>query len=137
MNIKGHVFPFIISLIFFLVGVGIIYLSATWFAEEAHYVKTTATVISVDVGYSDDGKLTVVSTYEYFVDGERYVRKTSATNTDSAKFEGETLTVKYDPDNPGEVHNSGITQIFMIVFGLLFTCVGGGLTIAILTGKLN
>lgn len=137
MKIKGRVFPFIFSLVFFAVGVAVIYLSATAFAEEARYIKTTATVISAEVGYSDDGKLTAVSTFEYFANGERYVKKTAPQSADSAKFEGETFTVRYDPDDPATVSQDSLTPAFLLAFGLVFTCVGGGLAIALLTGKLN
>lgn len=137
MRLKGHVIPFIISLVFFIVGVGILCLSMTWVVDETHYKTATATVISAEVSYSESGKLVAVSTYEYFVDGERYVKKTAATSASSAKLEGETFTVKYDPDEPDSVHRSGLTPYFMVAFGLIFTCVGGGLTIALLTGKLN
>lgn len=136
-SVKGRIFPCVISLIFCVVGVAVLCLAITAFADEARYIKTTATVISAEVGYSDEGKLTAVSTYEYYAGGERYVRKTATTDANSAKLEGETFTVKYDPDNPEEVHSSGHTAVVMFVFGVVFTSVGGGLFIALVTGKLN
>ena len=70
MKIKGRVFPLIASLIFFLVGVALLSLVITSLANEPKYVKTTATVVSAEVRYSDEGKLEAVSTFEYFADGK-------------------------------------------------------------------
>jgi len=134
---KGKIFQTVLSLIFLAVGVAVLFLAISSFVDEAHYKKTVATVISADVGYSDEGKLKVVSTYEYFVDGERYVKKTAATNASSASFEGETFTVKYDPNSPEKVQSDGVGIIFMTAFGLIFTCAGGGVLIGTLTGKLK
>ncbi len=137
MKIRGRVFPCVISLIFCIVGVAILCLAISFFVNEARYVRTTATVISAEVGYSDDGKLTAVSTYEYYVDGERYVRKTAATSANSAKLEGETFIVKYDPSDPEKLQSGGAVFYGVLAFGIIFACVGGGLFIALITGKLN
>ena len=137
MRLKGHVFPLIISIIFFIVGVLLLFLSVRWLVEESHYEKAVATVRSAEVSRTEDGKLVVVSTYEYYVNGEGYFNKTAPTSANSAKLEGETFTVKYNPDNPEDMHTGNSVQFGVLAFGLIFTCVGGGLVIALLTGKLN
>lgn len=137
MKIKGRVFPLIMSLIFFIVGGILTWQAIKFLVEDKRYGKATATVISAEVGYSDDGKLIAVSTFEYFVNGEKYVKKTAPQSADSAKFEGETFTVKYDPDDPESASSGSWTPVILLAFGLAFTCVGGGLAIALVTGKLN
>ena len=137
MKIKGRIFQLVMLVIFFILGVILTYQAIKFLVEDARYGKTTATVISAEVGYSDDGKLTAVSTYEYFIDGERYVKKTAVQSANSAKFEGETFTVKYDPDDPATVKGDSATPVALMAFGLIFTCAGGGLAIGLVTGKLN
>ena len=137
MKIKGRVFPLIASLIFFLVGVALLSLVITSLANEPKYVKTTATVVSAEVRYSYEGKLEAVSTFEYFADGKRYEAKTAATNANSARLEGETFTVKYDPNDPEKLQSGGAVFYGVLAFGIIFACVGGGLFIALITGKLN
>ena len=88
MKIKGRIFPLIIALIFFIPGVILTCQAIKFLVEDARYGKTTASVISAEVGYSDDGKLTAVSTYEYFVDGERYVKKDGGAKREFGEVRG-------------------------------------------------
>lgn len=136
---KKKIFPIAITLIFLLLGILLTYASITSMVKKGKqsYAKTTATVIAAEVWYSDDGRLKASSTYEYYVDGERYVKKTKATDASSAKFEGETFTVKYYPEDPEKEYSGNSTMITVLGFGIAFTVVGGGLLIGTLKGKLN
>lgn len=134
-RLKGNVLPTILGFIFFAVGAALLSVSIKTYIDTSHYPSAIATVISSKVYY--DGDLMVVSTYEYYVDGERYTGTLGAETANSAKLEGATFKIRYNPDEPSNSTGRSYMIIVILLFGLTFACIGGGVIIAVFSGKLK
>lgn len=136
-RLKGNVFPTILGFIFFFVGAALLSVSIKTYIDTSHYPSAIATVISSKVYYDGDGDLMVISTYEYYVDGERYTGTLGAETANSAKLEGATFKIRYNPDDPANSTGRSYMIIVILLFGLTFACIGGGVVIAVFSGKLK
>ncbi len=107
-----------------MVGCGLTYLFIATVSDNADKVSTTATVIHVDV-WAGENELLAQETYEYYVDGVRYEKKSSSIKSANAsRYEGQTFTVKYDPNNPKETFIQHGTVFIPLGFGVVFAAIG-------------
>ena len=90
------------------------------FFHSRGFVKTTGTIVSLREDDSDDGGI-YFPTVEYTVDGKTYTGELT-TGKGSYKV-GKTMTVLYDPDDPGVVHDGGGVGIYLLVVGGLILAV--------------
>ena len=111
---KLKIFAAILAAIALAVGV---YLT---FFHSRGFVKTTGTIVSLREDDSDDGGI-YFPTVEYTVDGKTYTGELT-TGKGSYKV-GKTMTVLYDPDDPGVVHDGGGVGIYLLVVGGLILAV--------------
>lgn len=69
--------------------------------------ETTATIIQMDkrrIKRGDAHSYCWFPTYEYYVDGVRYVKESSVGEDKKLFEEGEQTEINYNPDNPEEVY---------------------------------
>ncbi|MBD5584656.1 MAG: DUF3592 domain-containing protein, partial [Clostridia bacterium] len=119
----SYVVMLIMSIIFFLVGCGFIFGFTVTVIDNSDKVSTQATVIHVDVWY-DDG-LKAQETYEYYVDDVKYVKKSSSVKSANAsRYEGQTFTVRYDPNDPDKVFTQDFFILIILGFGIIFASAG-------------
>ena len=111
---KLKIFAAILAAIALVAGV---YLT---FFHSRGFVKTTGTIVSLREDDSDDGGI-YFPTVEYTVDGKTYTGELT-TGKGSYKV-GKTMTVLYDPDDPGVVHDGGGVGIYLLVVGGLILAV--------------
>ena len=91
----------------------------TTFFQSRGFVKTTATIVDIERNFgSGDESDTFTPTVEYTVDGKTYTGKL---NQSSGSYRiGQTITVLYDPNDPGVVHGgSGIGIYFIAVSAVI------------------
>ena len=89
------------------------------FIQSRGFVKTTATIVDIERNFgSGDESDTFTPTVEYTVDGKTYTGKL---NQSSGSYRiGQTITVLYDPNDPGVVHGgSGIGIYFIAVSAVI------------------
>lgn len=92
--------------VIFLAGtVGLIYTKVRC----AGYVKTEAVVVLVDKSDTKDRV-----TYSYKADGKT-VEGTMEMPFWTSKHEGDLVTVRYDPDDPAKLENSGENTLIFVV----------------------
>ncbi|MDE6504626.1 MAG: DUF3592 domain-containing protein [Clostridia bacterium] len=126
-TVKEFLFVGAAAIIFAVLGVALLASSIYSATEHGNYIRTAATVTHAEV-WQKDGEYVVQVTYEYFVDGKRYEKQSPhVRSANSSKFEGDTLTVYYNPENPEEVNEGGAISFSVMFFGIAFTVVGGGL----------
>lgn len=86
------------------------------FFQSAGYVKTQATIVSIEEeegSTSDDTSYIVM--VDYVADGSRY---TSRLDTYSGSWKvGKTVTVYYDPQNPSVIHGGKGFGVYLMVLG--------------------
>ncbi|HOM02353.1 MAG TPA: DUF3592 domain-containing protein [Acetivibrio sp.] len=87
-------------------------------------VKTTAVITKIDSYRDFDGDRHYNVQIKYFVEGEEYYDTLGYYS--SGMREGKEITVYYDPDNPENVQSTGsmISDIVLVVIGLIFTAIG-------------
>lgn len=136
-RIKGKIAPIIFGLVFFTVGAAMLSLAFKTFIDTADYPSATATVVSCKVYYDGEGKLMVVSIYEYEVDGVTYKGTLGAETANSAKLEGATFKIRYNPDDPANSTGRSYMILVVLLFGLVFASIGGGCIIATICGKIK
>ena len=92
------------------------------FFESRGFVKTTATIIDIERQYgTGDNDDTFIPTVEYTVDGVTY---TGQLNQSSGSYKvGKTITVMYDPNDPGVVHGDGRMGLYFIAVGAVILAV--------------
>lgn len=86
------------------------------------YAETTATVTRSEEYFDTEEGSSWDVYFEYTVDGKRY--ESSFGSMGSAKREGETMKIYYDPSNPQNTSNTkagGIIGIAAIVAGIVCT----------------
>lgn len=94
-----------------------IYLS---FFHSQGFVKTTGVIVSLREDTSDDDTV-YFPTVEYSVDGKTY---TGELDTGSGDYKvGKTLSVLYDPNDPGVVHDGGGVGIYLMAVGAVILAV--------------
>ena len=85
----------------------------TFFRSQG-FVKTTGTIVSLREDSSDDSTV-YFPTVEYTVDGKTY---TGELDTGSGSYQvGQTISVLYDPNDPGVIHGGGGTGVYFMVAG--------------------
>ena len=125
---KGpYILALIMSIVFFAVGCGLIYLFITTVADNADKATTEATVIHVDV-WAGEKELLAQETYEYYVDGVRYEQKSShVKSANASRYEGQTFKIKYDTSNPEKVFIQDGTVFIPLGVGLVVGAAGAGM----------
>ena len=123
MSVKKRIVAFIIVFLMTFGGGGAAlgyYISGE--LKYQSYPETTATVVAV---------INNVAFYEYTVDGVTYRANGKLESSGEASpMLGDTVTVKYDPDNPGEIRISTEAKFFLgfgsflIFFGLTIIVIG-------------
>lgn len=113
---KLKIFAAVLALIALAVGI------YTAFFESRGFVRTTATIINIEVDYgagdSDDSYTTTV---EYTVDGKTY---TGTINQHSGSDKvGKTISVQYDPNDPSVVHSDSRMGFIFIAVGAVILAV--------------
>ena len=97
------------------------------------FEKTTATIISItesEFSTSEDTDYDVV--VEYTVNGQKYTKKLDYY---SPSFEvGKTVDVKYNPDNPSEVHGGNGFGIYILIIGVVIAAI---VIFSIVRGKMS
>lgn len=86
------------------------------FFESRGFVSTTATITDIERSYgSGDNDDTFIPTVEYTVDGKTYAGQL---NQSSGSYSvGKTITVMYDPNDPGTVHGDSRKGLYFIGVG--------------------
>ena len=112
MSFKGigvKYFAFFMALVALAGG---IYLT---FFHSKGFIKTQATIVSLDETWTADSEMTYRATVEFTVDGVKY---TGVLDTQSPSYRvGKNISVFYDPDNPTVVHSGVFLGIYCIVAG--------------------
>jgi len=99
----------LIALVCLIVGV---YLT---FFHSRGFVKTTATIVDVEIDFSSDDSSSYTATVEYIVDGSTY---TGVLDQSSSSYAvGKRISVLYDPKNPAVVHSAGGFGIYLMIAG--------------------
>ncbi len=90
------------------------------FFQSRGFIKTTGTIVALREDTVDDSAV-YYPTVEYSVDGKTY---TGELNTGSGSYKvGKTITVLYDPSNPGVVHSGGGIGLYFIVVSAVILAV--------------
>ena len=90
------------------------------FFQSRGFIKTTGTIVALREDTVDDSTV-YYPTVEYSVDGKTY---TGELNTGSGSYKvGKTITVLYDPSNPGVVHSGGGIGLYFIVVSAVILAV--------------
>lgn len=120
------------SIIFLMIGIltlcigCYVFISNKYFMENAE--KTNAVIINIETkkharGIRSGGGITHIVTVEYTVDGVEYESEINDYN--SRMYEGKTIEVYYDPDNPSNVKtDSMLIPAWLMGIGILFTIIG-------------
>ena len=119
-GIKFRYFAMAIALIAIIAGV---YLT---FFQSRGYEKTTATITSITELPKDfeDEKTEYDVTVEYTVDGQKYEEKL---NYFSPSFKvGKTINVRYNPENPSEVHGGSGFGLYVLIAGIVIMALAIG-----------
>ena len=89
------------------------------FIQSSGFEKTTATITAIEEqpkDFSDDDAEYDV-TVEYTVDGQKYTEKLDYY---SPSFEiGKTINIRYNPDNPSEIHGGSGFGIYILIIGVV------------------
>ncbi len=94
--------------------------------KTSSYVATDATVISVYYYYDSDGDRMGRATYEYVIDGQKFERESSISQSPSlCPAVGETITIYVNPNNPLDVIDNKTSSILMTFMGMIFVLAGG------------
>ena len=128
----AKVTEWILGIIFLVGGIAVViggiflYNSNTKFKEVA--IPTTATVVSVSKHTDTDDDTTYTIYVKYFINEKEYHGNYS---TSSYVFEGDTVNIYYDKNNPYKIKNSisNVGPIIMTVMGIICGGVGFGIVI--------
>ena len=126
-TVKDFIFVGAAAIIFIIIGIALLSAVIYYTTGNENYVKTSATVTHTEIWRNENGYVAQI-TYEYYVNGERYVKQSPhIRDASSSKFEGDTLFVYYNPDNPEEVTEGNNMNFSVLFFGIAFLVIGGGL----------
>lgn len=112
------------------VVIGIIILASYFKAQKTQTSEATATIIRIDSELETDSDGFETRYYypvvEYTVNGKKYETRLpdSGTTNSTTYKEGQTVSIKYNPDNPNELSKKDskgglIGGIFFIAFGII------------------
>ncbi len=108
---KFKYFALVMAVIAFAAGV---YFT---FFQSAGFVRTQATIVSIEEEPSATDEPSYNVTVDYIADGTRY---TSRLDSYSGTYkEGKTVTVYYDPQDPSVIHGSKGFGIYLMVLGVV------------------
>jgi|GEM_PF-2068647 len=131
MSFKGIGFKYFALVLALIAIVAGVYLT---FFQSSGYEKTTATIVSVTElpkDFEDEDTQHEV-TVEYTVNGQKY---TEILDYYSPSFAvGKTVNVKYNPDNPSEVHGGSGFGIYILIIGIVIAAV---VIFSIVRGKMS
>ena len=110
--------------------IGAFCLSSHFKAQKTQTAETVATIIRIDSEVETDSDGFDTRQYypviQYNVNGQRYeIRLPDSGTTNSTEYkEGDTATIKYNPNNPNEISKKDskgglLAGIFFIVFGVI------------------
>lgn len=127
-NNKNTFIQFIFPTIFIAVGLLIIILGIYLNIENSKFMKTAlqteAEITNIATHRDSDGDTTHSVDVVFYVNGKEYEGELGAYS--SNMYEGKTITVYYDPQNPNHFKSasSNIASFIMIPFGGIFFAVG-------------
>jgi hypothetical protein len=136
---RNHRSEWIVSVIFSIVGLALIVLSIYVYFDNKKFMadaeKAEATITQITSKRDSDGDIRHTVYVEFEVDGELY--EGSLGFYSSSMYEGKTVDVYYDPENPGDFRGEGSSflSVFLIVLGLIFFLVGGGMIFGMIRKK--
>lgn len=107
------------ALIFLLVGVVFLILGAVFFVFLSHQRESTVETEAVITDFDRDGYPYVT----YTVDGQTY--EVHLSYRSSTMRTGDTVSVRYDPENPRDAGASGVWLVFAAAFGGFGILFGG------------
>jgi len=120
----------LLGLIFMVAGIGLLFFAVstikTYNEKKSTFIETTSKV--VDYKYNNEGLQAII--VEYIVDGQNY-QKISNSYSNMPKRIGTEVSIKYNPENPGDaIWSNDSTNIVMPIAGALFNIVGIALIIS-------
>lgn len=120
ISIKGPGFRFFAAVIAVIALAFGVY---STFIQSAGYVKTTATIVSIEEDPEDESEDAYIVTARYTVGGVEY---TNVLDSYSPSYKvGGTVTVRYDPEDPNRITSGyGLGIYSMIVGGVILLIVG-------------
>lgn len=125
----------LIGVIFFIVGIGMliggIVLGNAFNEKKNNWVETTAIIEDIQYYGRDEHRVIV----QYEVNGRTMEARLDS--YDSSMYEGDEVAIFYDPQNPSNISATSqqIANWILLGMGVIFTLIGGGLTITKLKGK--
>ena len=137
-KLKNPLLVYIGFAIFFIAGVFMLFMGFKSLFGGIGYAKTTGTVISVRTYNDDEGNLLGVPTYEYEVDGVTYQHERSyAQSIELCPLVGDTVTVRYNKNDPSKIKDDSIITVMFFIFGVVFAGVGGSMFTLTAIGKIH
>lgn len=85
------------------------------FFHSKGFVKTTGVVVETESELDSEGDIIYRPKVEYVVDGVTYREWLDASS--SSVYEGKTLKIAYDPNNPSVIHSADGMGIFFLAAG--------------------
>ena len=119
-SVRGPKLKYFALVMAVIVIVGGVYIT---FFESAGYVKTQATIVSIeeDPEWSTSDDKSYIVMVDYMADGSRY---TSRLDTYSGSWKvGKTVTVYYDPHDPSVIHGGKGIGVYLMVLGVAIVAV--------------
>ena len=131
MKNPGHIIPVVMGMIFFLVGLGLVFGGVKYTISTKEKISESEVIMGeiteINTWYDSDGDSHHDVFVEYEYDGKEYDRELNSYS--SSMYEGKEIELLVDMMYPTRVRStSGSTFLVLILggMGILFAAVGGG-----------